>query len=427
MSITIQNIKTSKEKYIFWDDKFIEVSFETLVTSNDYSNIIPNIIHETQILENDGVVSRSSKNINLETIQNLISWVPITTTFQISIDFPNLDDRLVVRNYIKIQYTNFLGISYCSSELYPSIVNRDNTPNIDPIFASLESFILSKRKITDSENYQKIQQKIDQLTVQTDNPMIRQQIVQLIDEQGRYFSISDEDKLLIDAKAAEYMQQEIWQSQVALNYLSRAPTSIYSYRLTTLLGIIVWCIGFIFIYEWSPISIYIIILALGILLVAWVQYILYLRNQRINIKFQSKWSIINIINQGVGELKLSDLIDSIQIPKKYANDGYHYNLSIYISARITETHKNGKYSSTITIGEISNIKFASYSGQYPELSNFQIYQWSWPAFLNKRIPIMNFSSEYVSFNVHMAESSYLIRIQNESDPTQEDIIYKIWK
>lgn len=176
MWLQIKNIKTDKEKYIFWEDKNINLTFELVSDNKDYNLNSVFIKYWYQILKGKSKLFTKIETIYLEESLFINWWnsktfscvVPIIISnsnnyTDLEEDINNIDyisdyNVLKIKNFIEIIADIKLNPIDCKKIIFPNIelvklynTDKKNLDNIDNIF-KFDEYLVEKN----APNYVKI-------------------------------------------------------------------------------------------------------------------------------------------------------------------------------------------------------------------------------------------------------------------------------
>lgn len=200
MTLEIKNIKTDKDKYFFWEDKEIKLSFDIKSNDKDYNLNSVYINYWIEIHKDWKKIMESLEKLNLSNFITINYWNNQNFSCLIPIKIPNKKrskydieyhiEPIEIKNIIEIIADIKLNPFDCKKKYYPNIeiINIDNwdfktNENIEKIKKEIEDLIV----ITDEFNYNKIQNDI----LNSDND---DEIKKLEKEKEKYFTIKDLDK-----------------------------------------------------------------------------------------------------------------------------------------------------------------------------------------------------------------------------------------
>lgn len=175
MALEITNIKTDKEKYIFWEDKEIKISFEVISHDKEYKLNSVNIEYWIQYHPDWNSWWRKNQNIKISQNESFYSWESKKYSYNIPIEYPNLKIWkydylwLNVKNYIKIIADIKLNLFDCKKEYFPNIILKEENINTLPYnewdiiskwALDLYEQIEKLKTYTNKEKYDEIQKKL---------------------------------------------------------------------------------------------------------------------------------------------------------------------------------------------------------------------------------------------------------------------------
>jgi len=156
MWLQIKNIKTDKEKYIFWEDKNISLTFELVSDNKDYNLNSVFIKYWYQILKGKSKIFNKTEIIYLEETLFINWWNTKTFSCILPIVMPNsYNDDLEDYDIIKIK--NFIEI-VADIKLNPIDCKKTYYPNIELI------------ELVDNDFYNMDSFKFDESIVKKDDP-----------------------------------------------------------------------------------------------------------------------------------------------------------------------------------------------------------------------------------------------------------------
>lgn len=207
MWLKIINIKTDKEKYIFWEDKEIKLSFDITSDNKDYNLNSVFVNHWIEIYKNLTKRKENLEKINIADYTTIRYLNNQSFTCIIPIKIPNKwkeydIEEIEIKNIFEINADIKLNPFDCKEKYYPNIeiinIIDEKTEIIDKETEIINKEIENLITITDEINYDKIKKEIyTELSIfKTDNmkDIDFEKINILIEEQKKYFTIKNQQK-----------------------------------------------------------------------------------------------------------------------------------------------------------------------------------------------------------------------------------------
>jgi len=148
MGLKIKNVKLDKEKYIYWIDKNINLSFELYSDKNEtikniyiyyWYNFLLNTVFKDKFIE---------KNISIS------SWDSKEFSFVIPVKFFNFNDwQIKVENYINISVYSGLFGSKIKEKILPNIIFDEKAYDFSNLFLTENILDSSSLEYEDNNEY----------------------------------------------------------------------------------------------------------------------------------------------------------------------------------------------------------------------------------------------------------------------------------
>lgn len=394
MALEITNIKTDKEKYIFWEDKEIKLSFEVISHDKEYKLNSVNIEYWIQYYLDWNTWWRKSKNITISQDESFYRWESKKYSYSIPIEYPNLKIWeydylwLNVKNYIKIIADIKLNPFDCKKEYFPNITLKEESINTLPYnewdiiskwALDLYEQIEKLKTYTNKEKFDEIQKQIDDLYWDENYPdnsdEIDVEIEILEEEQEKHYYIADttsfetlkgkiQDQINLKYWYWELKNKEnkenfiaitnwyFWKDYVSKDFYEYLLKNYLLFKISRIFPIsiniiytwgLLWIMYFLFDYYQIEKSIMffpgtILIILFSTLDLSWLKKI---KNEIIKINFKNK----NTISEKIlsKQLKFDDIFDTIDI--NY-NEIYSCNFSANLKCKISFTQTVWKQTHT---------------------------------------------------------------------------------